>query len=92
MDDDEIDEDLPELATMVFNLVGDAVAEMPPVDGPFPSMRVESVTLELPVELRVRATTTGPRLLASPPLERIETTILPVWHRLTLRVVEDHAG
>jgi hypothetical protein len=48
---------------------------------------LESLIVDLPVELGIRpAAGSAVRLHASTPTQRIETTILPVWHRLRLRL------
>jgi len=48
---------------------------------------VTSLALDLPVELSVRPGTDGRlTVLASPPTQRIATTVLPVFHRMRLRI------
>jgi hypothetical protein len=80
---------MPGLADLVFGLVGDAIAAEPAGSELVGTVVVESITLELPVELYVRE---SGNVVATAPRQKIETTILPVWHRLKLRVIEDHAG
>ena len=72
--------------------IGDLVAEFceaarvedPDLDG---QMYVRALRLDLPVELAVEHDESGfPRLLASPPTQRVATSFLPVFHRLTLRI------
>ena len=84
-----VEDEVPGLAELVFGLVGDAVNQQPESNELVGTVIVESMTMELPVELYVRA---NGSVVTTPPRQKIETTILPVWHRLKLRVVEDHAG
>lgn len=54
-----------------------------PADG----LLVEEVRLELPVELRVEVEEDGQvRVSGAPPTQHVETTVMPVFHRLSLRV------
>jgi hypothetical protein len=51
---------------------------------------LEEARLELPIELAVRIDDDGEvRVEASPPRQQIETTVLPVFHTLKLRVTLD---
>jgi hypothetical protein len=51
-------------------------------------MRIERVTLDLPVEIEVVVDATGDVCLgSSPPTQHIATTIMPVLHRLRMRIV-----
>ena len=51
-------------------------------------MRVERVTLDLPVEIEVAVDAAGEiRLGSSPPTQHVATTIMPVLHRLRMRIV-----
>jgi hypothetical protein len=57
-------------------------------------MSVERVTLDLPVEIEVAIGEAGDvRLGSAPPTQRLATTIMPVMHRLRMRIVrsEGHA-
>ena len=80
--------------------IGDLVAEFcaaarvddPELEG---QMSVRALRLDLPVEVAVEHDEAGrPRLMASPPTQRVATSFLPVFHRLTLRIereeVPDH--
>lgn len=51
---------------------------------------LEEARLDLPIELAVRIDDDGSvRVVASPPRQQIETSILPVFHRLNIRVTLD---
>ena len=55
-------------------------------------MVVERMVVELPVELQVLRDGAGLALTASPPTQQIETSVMPVWHRVTLTVeIEEDA-
>jgi len=48
---------------------------------------VTGVELDLPVELEVRIGDDGrPRIGASPPTQIVETSVMPVLHRLAVRI------
>lgn len=56
-------------------------------------MTVEQVKLNMPVEINIAVDDQGKVTLnGSPPTQRTETTILPVFHQLKLRVVRDEDG
>ncbi len=56
-------------------------------------MTVEQVKLDMPVEINIAVDDQGKVTLnGSPPTQRTETTILPVFHQLKLRVVRDEDG
>jgi hypothetical protein len=84
------DDDLPNLMELVLGLVDGA---MP--DGEEDEMTqrfiLERITCDMPVELHVR---TGETLhvVASPPTQKFETSVLPVWHRMRITVAEYDAG
>lgn len=51
---------------------------------------VEEVRLELPVELRVEVDEHGQvRVSGAPPTQHVETTVMPVFHRMSLRVTRN---
>ena len=53
-------------------------------------MTIEEMKLNFPIELRVEVNPEGKvNLKSSPPTQRTETTILPVWHQLKMRIVRD---
>ena len=55
------------------------------------TMHVEAVKLEMPLEFRVQADETGKLSLnGSAPTQTTETTIMPVFHRIKLRLEVDH--
>ena len=48
---------------------------------------LEEITVELPLELQVHVDAAGPMAIeASAPRQRVATSIVPVFHRLHLRV------
>jgi hypothetical protein len=49
-------------------------------------MSVRGLRLDLPVELTVAHEGERLAVLASPPSQRVATTILPVFHRMTVRI------
>ena len=54
---------------------------------PTGDLSVTEVVVELPVELGVRADADGlVELVAAPPRQAMETTVMPVLHRIRLRV------
>ena len=54
------------------------------------TMHVEAVKLEMPLELRVQADETGKvSLNGSAPTQTTQTTIMPVFHRIKLRLEVD---
>ncbi|MDG4862428.1 hypothetical protein P8605_30255 [Streptomyces sp. T-3] len=56
------------------------------------AMHVASLGLDLPVELDVRPDADGTlQVRACPPTQRVATTYLPVFHRMTVRITgEEH--
>ncbi|NET56056.1 MAG: hypothetical protein F6K47_07750 [Symploca sp. SIO2E6] len=55
------------------------------------TMHIEAMKLEMPLELRIQADATGNLSLnGSAPTQTIETTIMPVFHRLKLGVEVDY--
>lgn len=62
------------------------VSELPEIQ----ALLIERVGLDLPVEILVELDEHGfLQILGSPPTQRTETTILPVFHRLALTVERD---
>ena len=55
-------------------------------------MSVRALRLDLPVELTVAHDGERLAVLASPPTQRVATTFLPVFHRMTVRVEREEAG
>ncbi len=53
------------------------------------SMSVEQVKLDLPIELEIVTNEDGPVIIGgAPPTQHIETSILPVFHRIKLTMVK----
>jgi hypothetical protein len=77
---------LPTLCALVAELAG-ACAVIPEAEGD--ALLVSEVALELPIELGMMDEGEGWRLDAAPPTQQVETTVLPVWHRLRLKVSLD---
>jgi hypothetical protein len=56
------------------------------------ALTVESLRFDFPFEVEVRADEHGRvRLGAAPPTQEVETSIMPVFHRLVIRVALDGA-
>ena len=85
--------DLPPLAELVASL-GDVDEEADPDDDQVvDSMDIDEITLTLAIELEVRdADTERPRVTGSTPTQWTETTVLPVFHRLSMRVARAPNG
>jgi len=84
----DLDDDLPPLANAVL-----ALADVVPDDAEEGVMTLQRLLLSSPVELGVRdAGNAGVLIRGTTPTQRTETTILPVWHQLTLSLVADDAG
>ena len=84
--------DLPPLAELVASL-GDIDEEADPDDEVVDSMDIDQITLTLAIELEVRdADTERPRVTGSTPTQWTETTVLPVFHRLSMRVARAPDG
>jgi len=73
------------LAEMLQHLVPELPATLEPV-------HVERMTVSLPVELYVRGRGEGSQILeTSAPCQSFVTSVMPVLHRLELRIVADGA-
>lgn len=88
---------LPPFATLVASL-GD-IGEGEPGDGDSLStdrgdlMEIERVTLSLAIELSVEGRDDGSlRVRGSTPTQWTETTIMPAFHKLTLRIAKNDDG
>ena len=86
----EIDESdrLPPLSEFLAELVGvvnfDADSEIEE------AVSISEMTIDLPFELGLLQELDAWQLDAAPPTQKFETTVMPVWHRVRLRVaVED---
>ncbi len=54
---------------------------------------VEQIKVDMPIELRISEDESGQILVAaSAPSQRTETTVVPVFHRMQLRIVKDNDG
>jgi hypothetical protein len=73
---------LPPLAELLGGFADLDGDEEPAAD----AATVERVTVSLPFELEMWRQGAALDLRASPPTQKIETTILPVWHRLTVTI------
>ena len=51
---------------------------------------VSEIKVDLPIELNVLQEQGVWQLDAAPPTQKIETTVMPVWHRVRLRVSVDN--
>ena len=87
-------EDLPPFGVLVEALA-DIEQDDDESDDAAEMMEIEGITLTLAIELAVREANDGaPRVLGSTPTQWTETTVLPVFHRLTMHIVReelDHA-
>lgn len=50
---------------------------------------VTEMKVEMPVELKLNGSSAGLKLDASTPSQHVETSVLPVWHRLRLTIKAD---
>jgi hypothetical protein len=50
------------------------------------SMTLESVFLDMPMELAVEDREDGRRLLAAPPTQHLTTSVMPAFHRIRVRL------
>ncbi|MEU6765552.1 hypothetical protein ABZ916_23895 [Streptomyces sp. NPDC046853] len=77
------------LAEFLTRLGAAAQVDDAAMDG---AMRLTSLGLDLPVELDVGTDADGAlRVRACPPTQRVATTFLPVFHRMTVRITgEEH--
>jgi len=54
------------------------------------AMTLEQVTVDMPIELKVAVNPDGTvKLTGSPPTQLVQTTIMPVFHHMRLRVVRE---
>ena len=59
-------------------------------DDDIASMSVEEVLVTMPVELEINIDERAQLVVGgAPPTQRTETSVMPVFHRLTLRLVRD---
>ena len=81
------DDRLPSLAELVGSL---AEAAATSDDGGPQGLFLSDLRLELPLELDLLEEAGRLALDAAPPLQRTETTVMPVWHRLAVHIEADH--
>ena len=87
---EELDPLLP-LAELVHTLADYEKQRVDPETGQV--LTVEAIKLEMPVELRVMVDEAGQvTLKGAPPTQRTATTVLPVFHQMQIRIVEDRYG
>lgn len=81
---------LPRLAEFLGELASAASVD---ADSPFEeATHVSEIKVDLPIELNLLQERGVWQLDASPPTQKIETTVMPVWHRVRLRVTLDNGG
>jgi hypothetical protein len=56
------------------------------LDGVDSGMQIDSLLLEMPVELVVESHPAGWRLLTAPPTQHLTTSLMPVFHQIRLRL------
>lgn len=82
-------DDLPPFGALVAGLAdvgSDQMGERAD-DGELEMAELEEIVLTLAIELEVRGAGQGePRVTGSTPMQWTETTVLPVFHRLSLRI------
>jgi hypothetical protein len=80
------DDDLsPPFHQLIWELVDTEMAIADPTSGMV--QIVEQVEIDMPVEIRVEVNEQGQvKLTGSPPTQRTETTILPVFHQMKIRI------
>ena len=81
------DDRLPSLAQLVISLAEAAVLAGA---GPEPGLFLSDLRLELPLELDLLDVGGRVVLDAAPPLQRTETTVMPVWHQVAVHIEADH--
>ena len=76
---------LPGLSELIEMLVEPALA----TEG---DLSVEEMTVDLPVELQLTEDAGRLGLFGSAPTQQIATSVLPVWHRVRLRIGVQNDG
>lgn len=81
------DDLLMPLHDLVVTLCEGARADDREMDG---AMIITALSLDLPIELRAKwGDDQRLQILASPPTQRINTTFLPIFHRLRVRITSN---
>jgi hypothetical protein len=75
---------LPALAEFLAELAG--AASVDPDSAGEETISVSEIKVDLPIELNLLEELGRWQLDAAPPSQKIETTVMPVWHRVRLRV------
>lgn len=87
---DDLDLLVP-IAEMIHSLTDYEKQRFDPETGQL--LTVDKITVEIPIELRVSEGETGRVTIeGSAPSQRTETTVLPIFHHLQLRIVKDPHG
>jgi hypothetical protein len=81
------DDRLPSLAELVGSLAEPAALS---AEGREAGLHLSDLRLELPLELDLVVEGGRLALDAAPPLQRTETSVMPVWHRLAVHIAADH--
>jgi hypothetical protein len=83
------DESLLHFSAFVESLTADLGGRITDEDD-IASMSVEEVLVTMPVELEINIDESAHVVVGgAPPTQRTETSVMPVFHRLTLRLVRD---
>ena len=87
---EELDPLMP-LADLIHTLTDYEKQRINPETGQV--LTVEQIKVDMPIELRVSVDDAGQvTLKGAAPTQRTETTVLPVFHQMQLRIVEDRYG
>ena len=87
---EELDPLMP-LADLIHVLTDYEKQRMNPETGQV--LIVEQIKVDMPIELRVSVDDAGQvTLKGAAPTQRTETTVLPIFHQMQLRIVEDRHG
>jgi hypothetical protein len=79
---------LPSLADLLSELAGAASID-PRAEGD-EMLAVSEIKVDLPIELDLLEERGAWQLDAAPPSQKVATTVMPVWHRVRLRVSLDN--
>lgn len=90
MNEREIDlsDRLPGLSEFLAELAGAVVVDAD--SRAEETMWVSEIKIDLPIELNLLEELGAWQLDAAPPTQKVETTVMPVWHRVRLRVTVNH--
>lgn len=84
----DLSDRLPPLSEFLAELA--AVGNIDPDSAVEEAVSITEIKVDLPFELNLLEELGAWQLDAAPPTQRIETTVMPVWHRLRLRVTVDN--